>query len=276
MGKENQDTSALESESRHFSEHLKIVRKLRGPEGCPWDQEQTPTSMRGYLIEESYEAVEAIDEGDGDHLREELGDVILLITMITTMMEDSGAFTVSDVLEEINAKLIRRHPHVFGDAEAENAEAVLAQWEKIKSDVEGRGNKDSRLDGITKSLPPLERAYKLQKKAAKAGFDWKNPDGPLAKIHEEIDEIAEARRTGDVGLVEREIGDLLFSVVNLARHLGVDPTLALGLTNGKFERRFRHVEQRMAREGLEMSPERLDTMDGYWEESKSSTDKADT
>jgi tetrapyrrole methylase family protein/MazG family protein len=268
MGKEN--------ESRFFSKHLEIVRKLRGPEGCPWDKEQTPSSMRGYLIEEAYEAVEAIEDGDADHLREELGDVILLVTMIATMMEETDDFTVSEVLEELNAKLIRRHPHVFGDAQAESATEVLAQWNRIKTDIEGRGREESRLDGITKSLPSLERSFKLQKKAAKAGFDWKGAEGPLSKIHEEIEEIEEARRGGDGDSVEAEIGDLLFSVVNLARHLDIDPAIALGQTNRKFERRFRHVETRMAQEGIAMSPDRLDVMDAYWEESKSFDDKADT
>lgn len=245
-----------------------IVRTLRSPEGCPWDREQTPESLRGNLLEEAYELVEAVDEKDPAHVREEAGDLYLLVTMIAHMYEERGLFTVADSLDSISDKLIRRHPHVFGDSEASTPDAVIRQWNQIKETVEGRRPKDSVLDEVSRALPPLERAYKLQKKAAKAGFDWTDVRDVFAKLREEIAETEEARGDGDREALEAEIGDILFSAVNLSRALGVDPSVALHGAVERFSRRFRHVEKGMAREGLALSADNMARMDELWDEAK--------
>ncbi len=251
-----------------FGEFLEIIAKLRSPEGCPWDREQTPATLRDDLLEECYETVEAIDDNDPPHIREELGDVMLLIAMLSQMHAESGEFHIGEVLQEISTKLIRRHPHVFGDEEAGNTDEVLKNWERIKTDIEGRNKGESVIDGIPLSFPPLERSYKVQKKAAKKGFDWPDIDGPKKKIFEEIGEIEEAFENGHVSDLEDEVGDLLFSVVNFSRHMKIDPSLALRRSNTKFEARFRHVEKNMQKDGIEMSPEVLEIMDRYWDEAK--------
>ena len=255
-----------------FGRLYSIVARLRAPDGCPWDREQTPKSMRGNIIEEAYELVEAIDEADPPHVREEAGDLYLLATMVAYMNEEAGAFSVADSLDTIGEKLVRRHPHVFGEAEARDSAEVLRQWDEIKVKVEGRRKKDSLLDGVSRALPPLERAYKIQKKAAKAGFDWTRAEEVWAKTREELAEAEEAceeaAQRGDRDAVEEELGDLLFSAINLARFLEVDPAVALHRTVEKFSRRFRHVERRMAEEGKVLGPEHMAAMDSFWEEAK--------
>jgi tetrapyrrole methylase family protein / MazG family protein len=265
------------SAAEAFGRLSSIVARLRAPDGCPWDKEQTPKSLRGSVVEEAYELVEAIDEGDAAHVAEEAGDLFLLATMIPYMHEESGDFSVADVLSGISDKLVRRHPHVFGDASAETSDAVLKQWNEIKEKVEGRRKKDSLLDEVSRALPPLERAYKLQKKAAKAGFDWAEAASVWAKAREELRESEEACEAIAAGggassaerdALEGELGDLLFSAVNLARFLKVDPTIALNAANEKFSRRFRHVEKRMAEAGIKLSAENMARMDSYWDEAK--------
>jgi tetrapyrrole methylase family protein/MazG family protein len=261
--------------ARSFARLYEIVQRLRAPDGCPWDREQTPASLRGDLIEETYECVEAIDENDPAHVREELGDVFLLATMISYMHEQDGSFTVSDALEEVCEKLIRRHPHVFGESEAATAAEVLKQWDIIKVEQEGKKPKDSLLDQVSRSLPPLERAYKLQKKAAKVGFDWPDAAGVWDKVAEELAEAKDAYRAhaagegpGAAAELEAELGDLLFSVVNICRFLGVDPGVALHGANAKFAGRFKHVEKRMKASGETMEKGKLELMDRYWNEAK--------
>lgn len=277
--------------ARAFERLYSIVARLRAPDGCPWDREQTPASLRGSVVEEAYELVEAIDEGEPAHVAEEAGDLFLLATMIPYMYEERGAFSVADALDGISDKLVRRHPHVFGEAVAETPDAVLKQWDDIKENVEGRRRKDSLLDAVSRALPPLERAYKLQKKAAKAGFDWTRVADVWAKAREELEEaeeacriLAETRATAGLAsseaeaeaageaasrvALERELGDLLFSAVNLSRFLGVDPAIALHAANEKFSRRFRQVEKRMSEAGLGLAAERMAEMDAYWEEAK--------
>jgi tetrapyrrole methylase family protein / MazG family protein len=223
-------------------------------------------------VEEAYELVEAIDEGDPAHIGEEAGDLFFLATMISYMHEEKGDFAVADALAGLCDKLVRRHPHVFGDSEAATPEAVLAQWNDIKVKVEGRRRKDSLLDEVSRALPPLERAYKVQKKAAKAGFDWAGAGEVWAKAREELGEAEEAceraARSGDRAALEDELGDLLFSAVNLSRFLGVDPALALHGAVEKFSRRFRHVERRMAESGKALSAEHMALMDAFWDEAK--------
>jgi tetrapyrrole methylase family protein/MazG family protein len=276
-----QDTSAA------FKGLYDIVLRLRSPGGCPWDLEQTPRSLRGDLIEETYECVEAIDEQDPAHIKEELGDLFLLVTMLSSMHQEAGLFSVADVLTGISEKLIRRHPHVFGGLQVKDSREVLDNWAKIKVEQEGRKPKDSRLDQVSQALPPLDRAYKLQKQAAKAGFDWPCMEGAVRKIEEELGEVTEAVASlkglaGDTALnsgtresaasshdaVEAELGDLLFSVVNLCRFLKVEPSVALQRTNGTFTKRFKYVEKRMRELAQEMNQDNLALMDGFWEEAK--------
>jgi tetrapyrrole methylase family protein/MazG family protein len=263
-----------------FGRLYDIFVRLRAPDGCPWDREQTPASIRGNLIEEAYECVEAINEGELDHIKEEIGDVMLVATMMAVIYEESGAFSISDALDTTSEKLVRRHPHVFGDSEADTPDAVLRQWNDIKENVEGRRKKDSALDSVSKAMPPLERAYKLQKAAAKVGFDWPDHQGPWDKLEEELRESREACSaieakaasggddSAERAMLEDEIGDILFSVVNVARKHRVDPAIAMHRAAEKFAVRFRHVEKRMAAAGEKMEAGKLAMMDAYWDEAK--------
>jgi len=252
-----------------------IVARLRGPGGCPWDMEQTASSLRGELINETYECIEAIDEKNPAHIREELGDMFLLATMLSYIHEQEGKFTIADVLQEVSEKLIRRHPHVFAGLEVKDSSEVLDNWAKIKVEKEGRKPKDSILDNVGSGLPPLDRAYKLQKKAEKAGFDWSDIDGVIKKVNEEFGETIEAvtkgineKNSGSQEKIEEELGDLLFSVVNLCRYLNVEPSVALNRTNGKFIDRFKYVEKMMKENGREMNRDNLDIMDRFWNDAK--------
>lgn len=249
-----------------------IVQKLRAPGGCPWDREQTPSSLRGNLIEETYECIEAIDSGDAAHIKEELGDLFLLVTMLSFIYEEEGAFTVRNALDGVCEKLIRRHPHVFSDVKVKNSDEVLDNWAKIKVEKEGRAPKDSILDEVSRAMPPLDRAYKLQKKAAKSGFDWPSIDGVLAKTEEEFEEVKAELPSPHCsmpsGNLEAELGDLLFSVVNLCRYLGVEPSVALQRTNSTFYGRFKHVEKRMKEQKIDMNQSNLAKMDEFWNEAK--------
>ena len=253
-----------------FGRLYEIVTKLRSPEGCPWDREQTPASIRGNLLEEAYECVEAINDGEPEHIQEELGDLYLLATMFAVMYEEAGSFTTADALGTISEKLIRRHPHVFGDSTADTPDAVIAQWNDIKEKVEGRRKKDSALDGVSRALPPLERAYKLQKAAAKVGFDWPDHNGNWDKLAEELEECRQVCTSPetDQTAIEGELGDLLFSAVNVARRHHIDPAVALHRTIEKFSTRFRHVEKRMKDSGQAMEPGMLAAMDVFWDEAK--------
>ncbi|MDR2864683.1 MAG: nucleoside triphosphate pyrophosphohydrolase [Spirochaetaceae bacterium] len=276
-----------------FEKLYGIVKQLRSPEGCPWDREQNPSTLRGDLLEECYECVEAIGEGDPAHVKEELGDVFLLVTMISYMFEQEGHFTVAQAIETVCQKLIRRHPHVFGDTTVKDSAEVLQNWAKIKVEIEGRKPKTSILDEVSRSLPPLERAYKLQKKAAKVGFDWDNTGEVFAKIHEELNETQEALREAEQqhktqtdkassdtqsatsstplpssAALEGELGDLLFSVINLCRFLHIDPALALQRTNAKFTNRFSYVEKRAKESNTEMTHKNIAAMNEFWNEAK--------
>ena len=274
------------TQNEAFRKLYDVVVRLRGPGGCSWDREQTPRSLRSDLIEETYECIEAIDQENPANIKEELGDIFLLVTMLAYMHEEKGFFSVADTLEGISEKLIRRHPHVFGtssggassggvntDSEAVPAlssEEILKNWAKMKVEQEGRRPKDSILDEVRRGLPPLDRAWKLQKKAAKAGFDWPDTAGVIAKVKEELEEVEAAMIETKAGnALETELGDLLFSVVNLCRFFDIDPSVALQRTNIKFTERFRHVEKRMKECGQEMEAENLNLMDQYWNEAKS-------
>jgi tetrapyrrole methylase family protein/MazG family protein len=264
-----------------FNHYYETIKKLFSPEGCPWDREQTPESLRKNLAEEMYECVEAINEEDAPHVKEELGDVFSVVMMIAYIYEARGAFTIDDVLNGITEKLIRRHPHVFADTKFKDSEEVLKNWDRIKRDVEGRAEKPSVLDEVSAALPPLERAAKLQKKAAKKGFDWPDVNGIFEKILEEFEEtkkeITAAGASAQASAssvansrLEEELGDLLFSVVNLSRFLKIDPSMALLRANTKFIRRFQYVEQKCTEGGAAMNAASLDTMERYWKAAKDS------
>ena len=246
-----------------------IVARLRGPGGCPWDREQTPSSLRGDLIEETYECIEAIDEKNPAHIQEELGDIFLLLTLLSFIHEEEGAFSVSDVFNTACEKLIRRHPHVFGEVKVNDSREVVANWDKIKVEQEGRKPKDSVLDDVSSGLPSLDRAWKLQKKAAKTGFDWPDIQGVIDKVKEELDEVSQAEAANTCAdRIEDELGDLLFSVINLCRYLKIEPSVALRRTNSKFTSRFKYMEKKMKETGQEMKKENLDVMEAFWNEAK--------
>lgn len=251
-----------------------VVARLRASDGCPWDREQTPTSVRGNIIEEAYELAEAITENDNPHIREETGDLYLLATMVAYMCQQEDRFVAADSLYEGARKLIRRHPHVFGTSDAKSSDQVVEQWNEIKEKVEGRRKKDSILDEVGRYLPPIEKAYKIQKKAAKVGFDWKDREEIWSKLGEEMSELQEARdavtggKPDGTDALEEEFGDLLFTVINAARLYGVDPSLVLQRANEKFSRRFRHVEARMKENRISMTSEHMEQMDAYWNEAK--------
>ena len=245
---------------------------LRTPgSGCPWDLEQNFRTIAPYTLEEAYEVADAIERDDVEQLRDELGDLLLQVVFHARMAEEQGSFDFADVVETITAKLIRRHPHVFADEHGKTAEAVKGLWERIKAEekaAKGRAPEEGVLTGVPVALPALTRALKLQDKAGSVGFDWDDPRAVLAKIREEADEIEAALDTKDAQHGATEVGDLLFAVVNLARHLKGDPEALLRATNSKFERRFRAIEEALSRRGKKPSEATLDEMDALWNEAK--------
>jgi len=247
---------------------IDIVAKLRGPGGCPWDREQTHSSLRGGLLEEAYEVVSAIDNADDANLREELGDLLLQSVFHAQIAHEEGRFDFDKVARGISEKLIRRHPHVFGDDRCADSAAVLKRWDEIKRIEKGGGVAESALDGVPGGLPALLHAQKVQKKAAKVGFDWAEVQPVLAKIREEVLEIEAELAGGDAQRIEEEVGDLLFSVVNLARKLHVDAETALHGATAKFIKRFHEVEALARVRGLAMGSMSLAELDTLWDEVK--------
>ena len=225
-----------------FVELLEIVEKLRGPDGCPWDKEQTHASLLPYFLEEAYEVMESVEEEDWDTFREELGDIMLHVALQSQIAQEDKKFTVTDALKIVNEKLVRRHPHVFGDKQTDVAFEAKQNWEATKH---AEKNRKSRLDGVPPALPALTRAQRLQQKAAYAGFDWEHVDDVWSKLHEEIDELKSAHENGDVDNVKEEIGDVLFSVVNLARYMDIPAEDMLRATNKKFVNRFQKIEEEL-------------------------------
>jgi MazG family protein len=245
-----------------------VVHCLRAPGGCPWDREQTHETLIPHLLEEAYEAAEAIQSGDTEHMCEELGDILLQPILHSEIAAETGAFDLDKMATGLAEKLIRRHPHVFGEAAADDSAAVLNQWDAIKRQEKGT-EKKGHLHGVGAGLPALMRAQKLQKKAARVGFDWPDLTPVLGKVKEEIAEIEEALNDGNAAAVTEEIGDLLFSVVNLARKAGVESEPALAAANDKFVARFHQVEDGLASQGLELGQATLGQMDAEWERAKS-------
>ncbi|KAB2328842.1 nucleoside triphosphate pyrophosphohydrolase [Cytobacillus depressus] len=252
---------------KNFSKLRGIIAELRGPNGCPWDKKQTHESLKKYLIEEAYELIEAIHEDDIDHMIEELGDVLLQVMLHAQIGEDDGFFTIEDVIEGISAKMVRRHPHVFGDRKAETEEDVLRNWQDIKNEEKGAANEKLIMDGVSKALPNLMAASEIQKKAAKVGFDWQEVGPAWEKVKEELREFETEAETGSHQMVN-EFGDILFALVNIARFNKIDPEEALYLTNEKFKRRFSFVEKRVKESGKDFAAYSLEQLDEFWEEAK--------
>ena len=251
-----------------FMDLLDIMDKLRGEEGCPWDKEQTHTSLKKYLIEESYEVIEAIDNKDVDMLIEELGDVLLQVIFHSQIGKEEGFFEIKDVIQSICDKMINRHPHVFSDLEINNSNEVLENWDKIKSIEQGNKTYTDSIRHIAKTLPALMRADKVQKKAAKVGFDWDNIEDAMKKIIEEYKEIEDVYKSKNKVKILEEIGDLLFSVVNVARFLDIDPENALNYSIDKFINRFRYIEDESISMGRNLDNMSLEEMDELWKEAK--------
>lgn len=249
---------------------VEIMRKLRGEGGCPWDRKQTHESLRTYVVEEAYEVVQAIDDRDDEELCEELGDLLLQVAFHSQIASESGRFDVGDVIRGVVEKLIRRHPHVFGDVEAKDSKTVLRNWERIKQRerADEGGEPRSILDNIAGAMPALMRALKVQAKASRVGFDWPDVTGALEKVREEMDELEQARKAGDKARMSEEVGDVLFAFVNVARFLKVDPEIALGRTVDKFIARFKHIEMRAGEVNRRIEDMTLDEMDSLWEEAK--------
>ena len=248
-----------------FEELVNIVSRLRAPDGCPWDREQTNHTLIPYFIEEVYEVIESVDDGNWDLVKEELGDILLHIVFQASIAEDEKNFKIIDSLNNINKKLINRHPHVFGDAKAEAAFHAKQNWEAAKHKEKGR---ESRLDGVPNSLPSLIRAQRLQQKASYAGFDWEKIEQVWGKVNEEILELKEAEASGNNQHIEEEIGDLLFAIVNLSRYLTISSEDALRKTNQKFIRRFKKVEEGIKAKGKKLDEASLEEMDYLWNEAK--------
>lgn len=245
-----------------------IMRRLRAPGGCPWDAEQTHDSLKRYLIEECYEVVEAIDTGVDVHLKEELGDLLLQPLFHAAIAEERGAFTIDDILDTLADKLIRRHPHVFGNQEIRTSAEQVANWEKIKKKEKGEERK-SALSGVPPHLPSLMKAQKITEKAARVGFDWEQTHQVYAKVIEELHELEETMAEGNQERIEAELGDLLFAIVNLGRFLAVNPEEALRKTINRFETRFHHIEDTLHRQGVNLKDASVEQMEKLWLEAKS-------
>ncbi|NLI29781.1 MAG: nucleoside triphosphate pyrophosphohydrolase [Nitrospiraceae bacterium] len=254
-----------------FQRLVDIMAKLRAPGGCPWDREQTHESIKPYLIEETYELVEAIDTKDDAGIREELGDLLLQVVFHADMAKERGAFDIGDVIDAISAKMISRHPHVFAGAKFDTPEAVLQQWTDRKRE-EGKF-RESALDGVPGHLPSLLRAHRLQSRAARVGFDWKDVEDVMKKLDEELREFRAAMERNDKAAIEDELGDVFFSLVNVSRFLRINAEEALRKTIGKFVTRFRSIERMAAASGRQLSDMSLEEMDALWDKAKALENK---
>jgi nucleoside triphosphate diphosphatase len=252
-----------------FQTLVELMSRLRAPGGCPWDREQTFDSIKPYTLEETYEVLDAIDRRDWRELSEELGDFLLQAVFFAQMAAEEGHFRIEDSLDAINRKLVRRHPHVFGEQSAETAGDVKRIWGEVKAaERKEKGQEAGLLDSVPRALPALVEGQQIASRAAVAGFDWQNPDQVIDKLHEELAEFAEARRGGDPEELEDELGDMLFVLVNLARFVKVDPEQALRRTNAKFRRRFGYIERKLAERGKTLQESDIEEMEALWQEAK--------
>ena len=267
-GADTMGNLGMHEAAQEFTRLLEIMRQLRAPGGCPWDREQTLDSLRRYVIEESYEVVDAIERQDWEGLAEELGDLQLQIVFQAEIGRAEGLFDIARVLRKINDKLVRRHPHVFAKESLGTPDAVTQRWEELKALEKAHRSDDGKLDGIARNQPAMLEASQIGKRAAKEGFDWQTFEDLREKIEEEFREVGEARQSGDPGRVEDEVGDLLFMAVNVARFAGVDPELALKRANAKFRARFGKMEEAIANSGREFRDCTLDELEELWQSSK--------
>lgn len=251
-----------------FERLVEIMARLRGPDGCPWDREQSFDTIKPYLLEETYEVMDSIDARDWKGLADELGDLLLQAVFFAQMAKEEGHFEIADSIQAICDKLIRRHPHVFGDGEARTANDVVKRWDEIKAEEKRAAPPTGLLEGVPRSLPALVEASQIASRAARAGFDWDNTDQVFDKLREELDELAEAREGGAPERVEDEIGDILFVIVNIARFLKVDPEQALRRTNAKFRRRFGRVEAGVQAQGKTLAEAGIAEMEAHWRTAK--------
>ena len=268
-----------------FADLVQLMDRLRDPGGCPWDREQTYATLAPMLLEEAYEAFDALEEarlGRPEDLREELGDLLFQITFFARVATERGEFTIDDVIQQVHDKMVRRHPHVFGEVEAGDSAAVLKNWEAIKAEEKRAAGKlsteggGSILDGVSTKAPALMEAHQISTKVARVGFDWKNVEEIFGKMHEELDELreaidahAESNDEADHTKVREEIGDLLFVITNIARRLNVEPEAALKLSNRKFRRRFGHIEQRLREQDRKFEDTTIEDLEALWQEAKS-------
>ncbi len=263
-----QEVKILKKDRYGFEDLLEIMRILRSEKGCPWDREQDHESLKKYLIEECYEVLEAIDLKNSDKLCEELGDLFLQAIFHSQIADENKDFNIYDVVDGISKKLVSRHVHVFGSDRAETADDVVDKWEAIKKEEKGFDKHSGMLKDVPPNLPALMRSYKVQQKASQVGFDWDNIEDVFKKVHEELDELKEVYLSKNVERIKDELGDLLFSVVNISRFLKVQPEIALTGTVNKFIRRFEYVEKKAGENNRELTDMSLDDMDVFWEESK--------
>jgi tetrapyrrole methylase family protein/MazG family protein len=252
----------------NFAELVRLMARLRAPDGCPWDRKQTTASLKPFLIEECYEVVDALDEGAPEKIKEELGDLLFQIIFHARIAEEKGEFGIWDVIQTNIEKMTRRHPHVFGGEKLATDKEVLANWEEIKKREKGYEERKSVLEGVPRDLPSLLRAHRLQERAARVGFDWKHINELLPKLDEEMAEFKESLNKEDAAGIEEELGDVFFTLVNISRFLGVNPEEALRKTISKFIDRFRYIEETAATAGKNLSDMTLEEMDRLWEESK--------
>ncbi|MBI2920484.1 MAG: nucleoside triphosphate pyrophosphohydrolase [Planctomycetes bacterium] len=258
----------MSGEGAAYDRLVDVMRRLLGSGGCPWDREQTPDSIRPFLLEEAYEVLAGLDEKNPAVVKEELGDLLYQVVFLGALFEKTGAFTGADVVNGIADKLVRRHPWVFGDASVADSRDALANWEKLKTQERRGTKKDSVLDGVPADLPALLKAARLSSKAARVGFDWPDVGAVLEKLDEEVRELREALKGGDPSRLEDEMGDLFFTLANMARKMNVDPESALRRTNDKFMKRFRYVEKALRAQGKAPESATLEEMEALWIEAK--------
>ncbi|MDT8318647.1 MAG: nucleoside triphosphate pyrophosphohydrolase [bacterium] len=258
----------MENELKGFDGLIRIMKRLRSPEGCPWDREQTMESLKPYIIEEAYEVVEAIDGGNKVEIKEELGDLLLQVVFLSELADEAGEFNAGDVIDAISEKLVRRHPHVFADETSKTTAEVLKSWASIKVDEKNEKGGGSVLEGVPKQMPALLRAHRITEKAARVGFDWDNLGQVFAKLEEEMGEFEEAVKGKEPEKMEDELGDVIFSLVNIARFLEVNPEEALKKTILKFVRRFNHIEKCLEESGVDIREASLEQMEGLWIDAK--------
>jgi len=263
MKAENRDVNKLE-------QLIQLIRKLRAPDGCPWDQKQRKEDLGKYILEEAYEVMDSLDKADPEDLKEELGDLLFQILFLTEICAESGLFSLSDVMDEVKEKMIRRHPHVFGDWKVNSVQDVKDNWQRIKAQERNKKkNEENIFSSIPRSMPALKRAQKITSAAATFGFDWENTQGVLEKFQEELREFDEAFKTENKNNIEEELGDMLFTIVNLSRFCAIDAETALSKTTDKFLRRFAYVTEKLAAVGLTPAEATPVQMNALWDESKS-------